>query len=259
MIAESSVVPQGRPYAAAVADAYGRFGPGCVQHLPGRFRFLLHDAEARVLLAASSSAPPWPQLQGTVTANSIVLGPVTFHAVSAAVRILPTGAEITSLDAGILGGRVHATGSLLKPANDQDKPAYTFEGQFQKLSTTDVGALLGLRWAGGGFSGNGKIELSGYSANELAASAKGDLHFEWRNGAMGNQPSAASKADPVPAALGRFDRFTADASIASGAITLGQNQVISEARKKSVEATVTFGDPPIVTFSMTKETRTEKH
>ena len=206
-----------------------------------------------------SSAPPWPQLQGTVTADSLVLGPVTFHAVSAAVRILPTGAEITSLDAGILGGRVHATGSLLKPANDQDKPAYTFEGQFQKLSTTDVGALLGLRWAGGGFNGNGKIELSGYSANELAASAKGDLHFEWRNGAMGNQPSAASKADPVPAALGRFDRFTADASIANGSITLGQNQVISEARKKSVEATVTFGDPPIVTFPMTKETRTEKH
>ena len=206
-----------------------------------------------------SSAPPWPQLEGTVTADSLVLGPVTFHAVSAAVRILPTGAEISSLDAGILGGRVHATGSLLRPANDQDKPAYTFEGQFQKLSTTDVGALLGLRWAGGGFNGNGKIELSGYSANELAASAKGDLHFEWRNGAMGNQPSAASKADPVPAALGRFDRFTADASIANGSITLGQNQVISEARKKSVEATVTFGDPPIVTFPMTKETRTEKH
>ncbi len=206
-----------------------------------------------------SSAPPWPQLQGTVTADSLVLGPVTFHAVLATVRILPTGAEIGGLDAGILGGRVHATGSLLRPANDQDKPAYTFEGQFQKLSTTDVGALLGLRWAGGGFSGNGKIELSGYSANELAASAKGDLHFEWRNGAMGNQPSAASKADPVPAALGRFDRFTADASIANGAITLGENQVVSGARKRSVDATITFGDPPIITFPAPKETHTEKH
>ena len=85
-----------------------------------------------------------------------------------------------------------------------------------------MGALLGLRWAGGGFSGNGKIELSGYSADDLSASAKGDLHFDWRNGAMGNQPSAASKADPVPAALGRFDRFTADASIANGTITLAR-------------------------------------
>jgi hypothetical protein len=206
-----------------------------------------------------SSAPPWPQLQGTVTADSLVLGPVTLHSVSAAVRILPTGPEITSLDAGLLGGHIYATGTLNKPANDRDKPAYTFEGQFQNLSTADVGALLGLRWAGGGFSGNGKIELSGYSADDLSASAKGDLHFEWRNGAMGNQPSAASKAGPVPAALGRFDRFTADASIANGAITLGQNQVVSGARKRSVDATITFGDPPIVAFPTPKEAHTEKH
>jgi hypothetical protein len=205
-----------------------------------------------------SSAPLWPQLQGTVTADSLVLGPVTLNSVSAAVRILPTGAEITSLDAGFLGGHIHTTASLLKPSNDQDKPAYTFEGQFQKLSAPSVGALLGLRWAGSDFSGSGKIELSGYSANDLAASAKGDLHFEWRNGAMGNQPSAASEAGPVPAALGRFDRFTADASIANGAITLSQNQVIFAARKKSVEATVTFGDPPIITFPAPKETHTEK-
>ncbi len=206
-----------------------------------------------------SSAPPWPQLQGTVTADSLVLGPVTLHSVSAAVRILPTGAEITSLDAGLLGGHIYANGTLDKPANDRDKPSYTFEGQFQKLSTTDVGALLGLRWAGGGFSGNGKIEISGYSASELAASANGDLHFEWRKGAVGNQPSAASKAGPVPAALGRFDSFTADASIANGAITLGQNQVVSGARKRSVDATITFGDPPKVTFPTAKETHTEKH
>jgi hypothetical protein len=201
-----------------------------------------------------SSAPPWPQLQGTVTADTLVLDPVTLHAVSAAIRILPTGVEITSLDAGLLGGRIHATGSLLKPANDQAKPAYTFEGQFQNLSAPDVGALLGLRWAGGGFSGNGKIELSGYSASDLAASAKGSLHFDWRHGAMGNQPSALSEAGPVPAALGRFDRFAADATIADGAIVLTRTEVISENRKKSVHAKVTFGDPPKVDFSPPKET-----
>ena len=139
-----------------------------------------------------SSAPPWPQLQGTVTADSLVLGPVTLQAVSAAIRILPTGVQITSLDAGLLGGRIHATGSLLKPATDRDKPAYSFEGQFRKLSAPAVGALLGLRWAGGGFDGNGKIELSGYSANDLAASAKGALHFEWRHRRSGMSARSAS-------------------------------------------------------------------
>jgi hypothetical protein len=115
-----------------------------------------------------------------------------------------------------------------------------------------VGALLGLRWAGGSLSGNGKIELSGYSARDLGTSAKGSLHFEWRHGAMGNQPSASSKAGPVPAALGRFDSFTADATIANGAIVLNRNEVITETRKKSVEATVTFGDPPKVDFGSPK-------
>ena len=145
----------------------------------------------------------------------------------------------------------------MKPATDRDKPAYAFEGQFQKLSAPAVGALLGLRWAGGGFNGNGKIELSGYSANDLAASAKGSLHFECRHGAMGNQPSASSKAGPVPAALGRFDLFTADATIANGAIILGRNEVIAEARKNSVKATITFGDPPQSRLRLSKRNRVE--
>jgi hypothetical protein len=206
-----------------------------------------------------SSAPPWPQLQGTVTADSLVLGPVTLQAVSTAIRILPTGVEIASLDAGLLGGSIHATGSLLKPATDRDKPAYTFDGQFQKLSAPAVGALLGLRWAGGGFNGSGSVELSGYAANDLAATAKGALRFEWRRGAMGKQPSASSKAGPVPAVLGRFDLFTADASIANGAIILGGNEVISGARKNSVKTTITFGDPPKVDFGSPRESASKRH
>jgi asparagine synthase (glutamine-hydrolysing) len=46
--------------AAAVAAAYGRFGYQCLERLPGRFRFLLYDADAQRLFAASSTAPPLP-------------------------------------------------------------------------------------------------------------------------------------------------------------------------------------------------------
>jgi asparagine synthetase B (glutamine-hydrolysing) len=55
--------PAGRQDAtdsAAIASAYRRFGPGCVRHLGGRFCFLLHDLDSKKLLAASSTAPPWP-------------------------------------------------------------------------------------------------------------------------------------------------------------------------------------------------------
>jgi hypothetical protein len=201
-----------------------------------------------------SASPPWPAVEGTVKADSLVLGPVTLHGVSAAVRVLPTGAEISSLDAGLFGGSVHLTGSLVKPASDKDEPAYTFEGDFQKLNVAQLGGLLGLRWSGAALDGNGKIELTGYTAKELAASAEGDLHFECRRGAVGNQPSESSKAEPVPAALSRFDKWTGDAAIANGSLTLGQNFVTAGARKQSVAADVTFGDPPAVSFAPAKPT-----
>lgn len=211
---------------------------------------MLSDLIDRLHPAAS---PPWPALQGTVKADSLLLGPVTLHEISADLRVLPTGVEFSSLDAGLFKGSIHVAGSLDKPANDKDKPAYTFEGGFEKLDVTSIGALLGLRWSGAPMNGNGKIELSGYTAKDLAASARGAVHFECRGGAIGNQPSESSKAGPVPAVLGRFNRWTADANLANGALTLNQSLVSAGARKQAVQATVTFGDPPTVSFTAPKQ------
>jgi hypothetical protein len=211
---------------------------------------MLSDLINRLHPAAS---PPWPALEGTVQADSLTLGPVTLQGVSASVRVLPTGVEITNVDAGLFGGSVHLAGSLVKPATDQDKPAYTFDGDFQKLDVTSIGAFLGLRWSGSPLNGNGKIELAGYTGKDLAASAHGALHFECRRGAIGNQPSESAKAGAVPAALGRFNAWTADAAIANGALTLDQNRVVVGTRKQSVQATVTFGDPPAVSFAAPKQ------
>ena len=199
-----------------------------------------------------SASPPWPALEGTVQADSLTLGPVTLQDVSADLRVQPTGVEITNVDASLFGGSIHLSGSLVKPATDQEKPDYTFEGDFQKLDVTSVGALLGLRWAGTPLDGNGKIELAGYTGEDLAASAHGAVHFECRRGAIGNQPSESAKAEPVPAALSRFDRWTGDAAIANGGLTLDQSLVLVGARKQSVQATVTFGDPPVVNFAAPK-------
>ena len=108
--------------------------------------------------------------------------------------------------------------------------------------------LLGLRWSGGSFDGNGKVELSGFTDKDLAASAKGALHFEWEHGAGG----------PLPAALVRFDRWVADAEIANGAVTLKQNQVRRRGRNATVQATVTLADPPKTTFVAEKTTKAKR-
>ncbi len=188
-----------------------------------------------------SSAPSWPQAEGIVTAGSLVLGPVTLQDTTASLRTTPTGAELAGLDATLLGGRLHASGAF----ETGDKPAYTFNADLQKLSPAAVGQLLGLRCSGAAFDAGGKIQLSGFTAQDLAASAKGSLHFDWRHGSIAPAPGSG----PVPAALTRFDRWTGDAVIDGGAVTIKQDLVRHGSRKHAVEATVTLTDPPRVEFA----------
>ncbi|MGA3370432.1 MAG: AsmA family protein [Terracidiphilus sp.] len=199
-----------------------------------------------------AAAPAWPRLQGTVRAESLLLGPVTLHEPVATLSTLANEAQITAFDANLLGGRVHGTGTLHTAVSVGGKPAYVFEGQFEKLSPTAVGKLLGLRSSGGVFDGNGRIELSGFTGDDLAASAKGALHFEWRHGAV----AATSASGTIPSALARFDRWTADAEIANGVLTLKENQVKRGARTEPVQAAITLADPPKVSFPVPKQTPT---
>jgi hypothetical protein len=186
-----------------------------------------------------------------VKADSLILGPVTLREATATVRIVSTGAEITSLDAALLGGRVHGTGTLTTPATNKDKPAYTFEGQLQKLSPAAVGQLVSQHWAGGAFEANGKIELSGFTEKDLTASAKGALHFDWQHGIAGG-------AGVAPAALARFDRWTADAEIANGMLTLKQNQAQRGAQKAAVEGSATLGPGAKASFVVAKEMQAKR-
>ena len=196
-----------------------------------------------------SAAPAWPQLEGTIKADSLLLGPVTLHEPVANVRTIAGGAEITGFDAGLLGGRVHGGGFFHTAATPKDKPSYDLEGQFEKLSPQAVGQLLGLRATGNSFDGSGKLALSGFTGDDLAASAKGTLHFEWQRGTL-----AASGSTPAPAALTRFDRWSADAEIANGALTLKESQARRGANNEPVQGSVPLAIPPKIAFPASKQT-----
>ncbi|MGD0294597.1 MAG: AsmA family protein [Terracidiphilus sp.] len=235
------------------------------QPCPPRFQLQFSELDAAVLQAAflgarerdtmlstliqrlrSKATPAWPILEGTVKAESLILGPVTFHQPSATINTFIDGAEITAFDAILLDGHIHGTGTYHAAATTNDKPSYVLEAQFDKLSPPALGQLLGLRFSGGTFDANGKIELTGFTAVDLASSAKGALHFDWRHGTV------AAASGFVPPALARFDRWTADVEIANGALTLKDNQVKRGARTTPVQAAVTLADPPKVAFPAPK-------
>jgi asparagine synthetase B (glutamine-hydrolysing) len=55
VVVESSEVD-----AQTIAEAYAASGVARLRRVPGRFRFLLHDARAQRFVAANSMTPPWP-------------------------------------------------------------------------------------------------------------------------------------------------------------------------------------------------------
>lgn len=187
-----------------------------------------------------NSSPDWPSIEGTISASNLILDPFTFRNLSASVRLQPAQAEIAALDADFLGGKLRATASLTPGA----KPAYKLDGSFQQLDPAQLGELVGMKWSGGPIAGDGHLELAGYTTADLTSSATGKLHLDWPHGSM-----VSIVGTPVPAALARFDRFTADIAIADSSFTLGKNEVQHGARKSSVAATAEFGTPASVSFA----------
>ena len=196
-----------------------------------------------------AQAPALPEMAGTVRAGSLAMGPLTLIEPSATLLIHPDRAEFSDLDAGLLGGHVHAAGTLRWSGTGQAKPAYTVAAHFEKLSPHAVGQLLAESWTGDALEADGKIDLSGFTDKDLTASAKGNLHFEWRRGAV--EPGDKDS----PAVLARFDDWTGDAAIDNGTITLEKNQVANGSRKGSVTGTLILGNPPKVRFVVPKDTR----
>jgi AsmA family len=181
-----------------------------------------------------AAAPSWPELSGSLDADVFVLGPVKIEKASAAVIFATDHADFSGLQGNLLGGQLQGSGTVRWAGNDQKQPSYSIVARCDRLNAVAVGQLLGQRWTGGSVSAGGNIELVGFTAANLAASAKGTLHFDWSRGAMASGAAV------------RFDEWSGDAQIGDGAVTLGKNEVTASRRKQALEGSVEFGTPPKV-------------
>jgi hypothetical protein len=193
-----------------------------------------------------SSTHAWPSFQGTVKTDSLELGPVTLEEFSADLKVSTTSAELTNVDAGMLGGQIHLTGKV----QGGDKPGYSLDGSVKKVNPVELCRVLELKCTGTSFDGDGKLKMTGYTGKDLASSAKGTVHFDWRKGAISGRSGPST--DSVPLNVKRFDRWSGDAEIANGAVTVKENQIQQGARTGMVDASVSFGEPPKVSFTSPK-------
>jgi hypothetical protein len=231
---------------------------------------LLGAPEQKTLLSPlidrmqSSERPKWPEVAVTAQADSLVLGPATL--LKPVVRIQFKGSEVVfeSWTADLLGGSAKGTGSFAWTGN---KPGYAFDGSFSGLNAASVGAMLGSQWTGGPVSGSGSVQLSGATAKDLAASASGDLKFDWVHGSIS---TAGSTTDPTAGAVTgsaaaatasqeasshevrakeerpeevRFDEWRGTPKIQGGKVQVGENALRAGKRSSSLGAVIPFGGP----------------
>ena len=196
-----------------------------------------------------AAAAVWPRLEGTVKADALALGPVTLRKATLDLTMNAAGAEITALEGELLGGRAYIAGTVKAGA----KPEYELSGSLEKLSPAAVGQLVGERWSGGEVNAAGKLEMTGYTGDDLAGSATGALHLNWKRG------SVSGAAGTIPPALARFERWTAEAEIGQGKLTLGQNEAVQGASKSAVQGSVTLSIPAKASFVTPKDSRAKRN
>ncbi len=191
----------------------------------------------------SSERPKWLEVAVNVQADTLVIGAVTLQKPVVHLRSKEGEISLESWEADLLGGSAKGTGRF---GWTGDRPEYSFDGSFSRLSATQVGALMEAKWAGGSVSGSGSMHLAGLTPRDLVASASGDLNFDWQNGAIALTAGDEQEERPEET---RFDEWKGAVSVHGGAGQLGENAMRVARRSLRVAGAMPFGGPVKLTFA----------
>ena len=200
---------------------------------------LLGAPEAKSLLSPlmdrmrSADKVAWPQTDFMVSADSLVLGPVTVHKANAKLHQHNGTLTIDGLDADLLGGHTHVSGEL---SANGDLVDYSLTISASDLNPAQVGQLRGGGWTGQTLSASGRVELTGATAHDLAAAAKGTLDFDWKRGGVNPE-------------LARFEHWSGTATLAGGALQLGANQLTQAGHSLTVKGSIPLSGPAKLSVS----------
>jgi hypothetical protein len=184
----------------------------------------------------SNEKPAWPAAALSLSADTLALGPVALRKPVARLHFDGGKVIVQKLDAALLSGDLHLTGSFETTAGI---PQYTVEGAWNQVRPEELGALLSTHLSGGQISGTGSLTLSGADSTALAASAKGQAHFEWRKGAL---PDLTPKST-------RFDSWTGIFQISPAGAQLGENELLTGSHRSALSGTIYFLPAPKLTLA----------
>lgn len=183
---------------------------------------------AQILARFDGHTAHWPALAGTVHANMLTLGRLAVNNATASLAIEGRLLHIVDFTGQALGGTLHAAGSVDATAG---APAYSLNLQLARASTAGLAAIFKEKWGAGTLSASGKLEMSGYSAAQLASSAKGAFHADWIKGAL---PAAKSSL------LAHFDRWSTNGTFSDKVFHVEHSLLVRGAESVPVTGTIGF-------------------
>lgn len=183
----------------------------------------------------SSQPSTLPDFDAEIDVTSFTVGPLTFPFTA---KLHPRRGDflIDSWTASLFGGSAQGTGQVTLA---DGKPAYSLDGSFNQANGSSLAAFAGVHATGGTVSGTGQVQLSGLTAKDLAASAKGQIHFDWHSGSIqvpGQIPGQPS--------VSRFDDWSGAATLSGGKAELGENSLVHGRQTVTLSGSMPFGEPP---------------
>lgn len=146
---------------------------------------------------------------GILAINRAVVGKLSATRVTTKLTLDQGKLRLSDLRADVLGGRHrgewHADFTV-KP------PVYSGTGVLDGNALAQLADLMGNNWISGSANSKYQLELAGFSSAELLASAKGNLRFEMRDGAL---PHLVVASLPL-----RVRRFTGMLTLLRGEVQL---------------------------------------
>jgi hypothetical protein len=194
----------------------------------------------QILSTLDRNKVQWPMLNGTVRAATFTLGNLALHDASSNLHIEGRKIQFTSIEAHTLNGILEASGSMDASSSS---PHYSFDAQLLHANAAAISALWHEPPLSGTVTVSTHLELSGYSKNDLAESAQGTFHWDWTQGTL----------TLVPAALTRFDHWTADGTIKNQIFTISQSRVTRGPVKQAVAGTISFDRSSNLTVTENEE------
>jgi uncharacterized protein involved in outer membrane biogenesis len=169
--------------------------------------------------------------KGTVTAKRVVLRAISGGKASSNFELKNGKLTLTDIRADAMGGLF--AGTLTADFSGKE-PKYESAGALTQANLSQLNAPTKDSWGTAIAYGNFKLQMSGWTAADLAASAEGDAQFEFRDGTLRH-----IMLDRNGAPL-RFTSFAAKMSFDGGRIHLPASKLLTQNGIYQVSGTATL-------------------